>query len=394
MVSVIGVGTGINMMTVKAVEYIKNAQVIIGASRIIESYKEYFKTSEENIYREYNIKNIKDIIKSNDSKNIAILVSGDTGFYSLADSICSALDDVEFVPGISSVNSFFAKIKMPWHDAALVSAHGRTNNIVDIVRRSKKTFVITGNNVTEIADSLKQADYSDLEVYVGSNLDSEDEVIEHTKVADLKNKKYDALTVLLIINENADASVRSGISDDEFIRGDVPMTKSEIRSSIISKLNIKPDDICFDIGAGTGSVTVEMALSAWNGKVFAIEKKQEGIDLINSNIRKFHIGNVQTICGEATEIFNTNELPVPNVAFIGGSDGHLKDILSLLYERNQKIKIVVSAIALETLQTAMNSFKELGKEIEITQISVSKNRGISGLNLMMANNPVYIIKGL
>lgn len=394
MVSVIGVGTGIKMMTVKAVEYIKNAQVIIGASRIIDSYKDYIETSEENIYREYDAKKIKEIIQSNSNKNVAVLVSGDTGFYSLTDSLCGVIDQLEIIPGISSVNSFFAKIKMPWQDAALISAHGRNCNVVDFVRRNQKTFILTGNNICEITDELIQAGFDNLDVYVGSNLDLSDELIEHIKVTDLINRSYDKLTVLLIINDNADASVRSGISDDEFIRGEVPMTKSEIRSSIISKLKIKPDDICYDIGAGTGSVTVEMALSAWNGKVISIEKKQEGIELIKSNIKKFHIGNVQTICGEATEILDKLDLPVPNLAFIGGSDGYLEDILSLLYSLNPNIRIVVSAIALETLQTAMNAFKELGKETEITQISVSKNKGIAGLNLMMANNPVYIIKGL
>lgn len=394
MVSVIGVGTGINMMTVKAIEHIKNAQVIIGASRIIDSYKDYIETSEENIYRVYDAKKIKEIVESNRYKNIAVLVSGDTGFYSLTDSLCCVIEDINIIPGISSVNSFFAKIKMPWQDAALLSAHGRNCNIVDFVRRNNKTFVLTGNNICEIANKLIQAGFDNLDVYVGSNLDSCNELIEHIKITDLINRTYDKLTVLLIINDNADASVRSGISDDEFIRGEVPMTKSEIRSNIISKLNIKPDDVCFDIGAGTGSVTVEMALSAWNGKVIAIEKNQEGIELIKSNIKKFHIGNVQTLCGEATDVLNTNDLPVPNVAFIGGSDRHLKELISLLYDLNPDACIVVSAIALETLQTAMNAFKVLGKETEVTQISVSKNKGIAGLNLMMANNPVYIIKGL
>lgn len=394
MVSVIGVGTGINMMTIKALEHIKNAQVIIGASRIIDSYKDYIETSEENIYREYDAKKIKEIIENKSNKNVAVLVSGDTGFYSLTDSLCGVINDLEIIPGISSVNSFFAKIKMPWQDVALISAHGRNCNVADYVRRNNKTFILTGNNIGEIAGGLIQAGFANLDVYVGSNLDLADELIEHVKVSDLINRIYDKLTVLLITNDNADASVRSGIPDDEFIRGEVPMTKSEIRSNIISKLNIKPEDVCFDIGAGTGSVTVEMALSAWKGKVISIEKKHEGIELIKNNIKKFHIGNVQTICGEATEIINTNDLPVPNVAFIGGSDGHLKELLSLLYDMNPNVCIVISAIALETLQTAMNAFKELGIETEVTQISVSKNKGIAGLNLMMANNPVYIIKGL
>lgn len=390
MVSIIGVGTGTDMMTIKASERIAEAQVIIGASRIVEPYEETAAV----VYREYDATRIKEIVTDNKNMNIAVLVSGDTGFYSLADSLAKELTDVEIIPGISSVNSFFAKLKMPWQDAALISVHGRNKNLVDTVRRNRKTFALTGNNTDEIADRLTAAGFENLAVYAGSNLDSESELIEKVTVAELKGRQYDKLTVLLIINEDYDASVRCGISDEEFIRGEVPMTKAEVRAGIISKLNIKPTDNCYDIGAGTGSVTVEMALAAWDGNVVAIEKKPEGIELINQNIRKFHVGNVYAVCGEATDVLMNADLPVCDVAFIGGSDGHLKEIMTILLKKNPEVRMVVSAIALETLQVAMESFKELGIETEIVQISVSKNRGISGLNLMMANNPVYIIKGL
>ena len=403
MVSIIGVVTGIDMMTIRATELIEKAQVIIGASRIIDSYQQYIETKDKKIFREYDAKEIKRIIEDYNDANIVILVSGDTGFYSLSDSLCKEIRECEVVPGISSVNAFFAKLKLPWQDAALVSVHGRNKNIVDIVRRNRRTFALTGNNISEIANRLIEAGYDSLKVFVGSNLDSENELIECVRVSELLNKAYDNLTVLLIINEEPDASVRSGISDEEFIRGDVPMTKSEVRATIISKLNIKPNEVCYDIGAGTGSVTVEMALSAWEGSVIAIEKKPEGVELIKSNLKKFHIGNTKVLCGEATEVLNAkadeaglvnNELPAADVAFIGGSDGHLREIIMLLLERNPKVRIVVSAIALETLMRAMETFKELEIETEITQLNVSKNKGVAGLNLMMANNPVYIIKGL
>lgn len=391
MISIIGIGTGTDMMTIKASERIGRARVIIGASRLVDLVT---KDRDVIVYKEYDSKKIKEIIGNHMDDEVVVLVSGDTGFYSLADSLVNELEDCEVIPGISSVNAFFAKIKMSWQDAALVSVHGRDKNLVDTVRRNKKTFALTGNNIGEIADKLIEADFANLDVYVGSNLDSDLEIIDKVKVAELKDKSYDKLTVLLIINENADASVRCGISDEEFIRGEVPMTKAEVRANIISKLNIKPCDTCYDIGAGTGSVTVEMALAAWEGSVVAIEKKSEGVELIKKNLNRFHIGNTKVLCGEATEILNDDTLPAADVAFIGGSDGHLKEIMASLIKMNSEVRIVVSAIALETLQTAMESFKELGIETEITQISVSKNRGISGLNLMMANNPVYIIKGL
>lgn len=399
MISIIGTGTGTYMLTMKASERIKNAQVIVGASRIIDSNYVIFDENKQKIIREYDSKKIKEIINEiNDieNTNVAVLVSGDTGFFSLSNSLVTEFsnmesDHIEIIPGISSVSSFFAKVKMPWQDAALISAHGRNCNIVDTVRRNKKTFILTGNNINEIAQNLISAQFENLQVFIGCNLDSSDEIIEHTTVLNLKNKQYDNLTVLLIINESFDNSVRCGIPDDEFIRGEVPMTKSEVRSSIISKLEIKPTDVCFDIGAGTGSVSVEMALSAWAGIVYAIEKKSEGIELINQNLSKFHIGNTVSIQGEATEVLSKTDLPKPDIAFIGGSDGNLKEIISILYNKNPNIRIVITAIALETLNTAINTFKELDTVPEIVQINISKNKGFGNLNLMMANNPVYII---
>ena len=403
MVSIIGVGTGTDMMTISGAKLIERAQVVIGASRIIDSYQDYIDEKDKKIFREYDAKGIKRIVEDYEDANIVILVSGDTGFYSLADSMCKEIKDCNVIPGISSVNAFFAKLRLPWQDAALVSLHGRNRNIVDVVRRNKKTFALTGNNIPEISDRLAAAGFGSLKAYVGSNLDTETEFIDCVRVSELKNREYGNLTVLLIINEEADASVRTGISDEEFIRGNVPMTKSEVRAAIISKLNIKPDEVCYDIGAGTGSVTVELALSAWEGSVIAIEENPEGVELIKNNLQKFHIGNAKVLCGEASEILNAKatetghineELPIPDVVFIGGSGGHLKEILKQVTAKNKAVRIIVSAIALETLSLAMETFRELGKEVEITQLSVSRNKGVAGLNLMMANNPVYLIRSL
>lgn len=394
MVSIIGVGTGIKTITIKAFSRITEAEVIIGASRVIDTHMEVYKLSDKTVYREYDAHKIKEIIGKHKVDDIAILVSGDVGFYSLADALSKEIEEAEIIPGISSVNSFFAKLKMPWQDAAFVSIHGRHSNYVDAVRRNKKTFLLTGNNIDEISDKLTEAGFGQLKVFVGSNLDMEDENILSCSVSELRNKSFKTLTVLLIMNENADASVRCGIPDEEFVRGNVPMTKSEVRANIISKLGIKPDDVCYDIGAGTGSVTVEMALAAWNGLVIAIEKNEEGIKLIKENQAKFHIGNIETICGEATLMLESNDMPAADVAFIGGSDGQLKEIISLLIKRNPDVRILVSAIALETLQLATDIFKEIGKKIDVTQIFISKNKEVSGINLMMANNPIYLIKGI
>lgn len=389
MVTIIGAGTGIDTLTHEGLDAIKSAEVIIGASRLIDTYEEL--VTGKMTYREYDAKRIRALFEEYAGKDIAVLVSGDTGFYSLTEALVTDNEDPRVIPGISSVNAFFAKLHMSWQDVRLISLHGRESNIVDTVRREHKTFALTGGNVPEIADRLIEAGFGELEAYIGSNLGSEDEVIKHCKVSELALQDVSKLTVLLIINPEYDASVRTGIDDDEFIRGDVPMTKSEIRASVISKLGIRPDDICVDIGAGTGSVTVEMALSAWNGRVIAIEKNENAIELIKTNLNKFHIGNTEVILGEASEVLAGIE--TLNVAFVGGSNGRLKEILAHVYAINPDARVVVDAIALETLSAACDCFRAFGMMPEVTQINVAKNRAVGSLNLMMASNPVYLIRG-
>ena len=180
------------------------------------------------------------------------------------------------------------------------------------------------------------------------------------------------------------------IKDSEFIRGKVPMTKEEVRAVSIAKLDIKDTDTCLDIGAGTGSVSIEMACFARNGKVFAIEEKLEAVELIKENIKKFQISNIELTAGKAPD--DLNKIKVDKI-FIGGSGGNLNEIIKYSYEYlNIDGKIVLNFIVLENIFTALESLKKTGfKNIEITQMMISRNKTIKDFNMMVAENPIYII---
>lgn len=180
------------------------------------------------------------------------------------------------------------------------------------------------------------------------------------------------------------------IKDSEFLRGKVPMTKEEVRAVSIAKLDMKDTDICLDIGAGTGSVSIEMARFASKGKVYAIEEKQEAVDLIKENMKKFHISNIEIIEGKAPEVLNKVKA---DKIFIGGSGGNLNEIIRYSYEYlNIDGKIVLNFIVLENIFTALESLKKTGfKNIEITQMMISRNKTIKDFNMMVAENPIYII---
>ena len=388
-INIIGMGMSEKTLTHEALELINEADILIGAKRLINEFAHLNKPS----HNAYLSNDILEIIEKTDAQKIAILVSGDVGFYSAAEKLVDVLKEYEpnLISGISSVSYFFAKCSLPWKNANLISCHGIDTNIVSSVRRNEYTFALTGKNIPELQKELVKYGFGDLKVWVGENLGSDEESIQETKVSQLGGREYSSLTVLIIENPDFDSRIRTGIDDEEFIRGKVPMTKSEVRAVCLSKLSLSPDDIAYDIGCGTGSVTIEMAFSAYDGKIYAFDKNEEAISLLVQNCQKFHLDNVEAICGLAPECLEG--LPVPDVAFIGGSSGNMDEIVKYLYGLNSHMRFVITAISLENAMAALDSLKSVGIDGDIVQVAVSKGKKIADLHMLMAQNPIFIING-
>lgn len=388
-IAIIGIGMSPDTLTLEAKRAVDEAQVLLGASRMVG----YFGDSGKQLVPEYAPERVASAVKSSEAEQFAVLVSGDVGFYSAASGLCEALKafDVRLIPGISSVGYFFARMGRPWQDAAFVSCHGRQANFVDRVRRSGMTFALTGGNIPELMESLCEAGFGELKVTVGENLGLPQERLVCATAQELAKQSFAALAVLAVENPAPDARCPVGIRDDAFVRGEVPMTKSEIRAIIAGELDLKPNSICADLGAGTGSVTVEMALSCWNGHVYACDRNEEAIGLIRENCRNFHIGNVTVLHGDNLDALS--QMPALDAAFIGGSGGEMKELVGLLREKNPHVRIVISAIAPESVADAIEAMNEAGLEPELRQISVARGRKAGRLHLMMAQNPITIISG-
>ena len=185
-----------------------------------------------------------------------------------------------------------------------------------------------------------------------------------------------------------------GINDNKFTRNHenetvVPMTKSEIRAICLSKLMIDDGCVCWDIGAGTGSVTVEMAMAAPKGKVYAVEMKENALELIRANIKKFGLNNVEIVSGKAPEA--CRDLPAPDRVFIGGSSDNAKEIISFVLSKNPDARIVASAVSLESLAEFTSCMKEFGfSDSEVISVQVARSKKAGDYSLMTALNPVYI----
>ena len=389
-VEIVGMGTGQDTLTIEALTAIKDAEVLLGAPRMLHLASDFYGGVTKRMYPYYLPKETADAIAAEDAERFVVLVSGDVGFYSAATELSDALSayDIRFIAGVSTVNAFFAKLRLPWQSAAFVSAHGRETDVVSHVRRNRLTFCLTGNNVRAIGTTLVRAGLGEVKTYVGENLGTEEERIYETSAENLADAA--SLTVLLFQNEAFDDRTPTGLPDSRFTRFEgIPMTKSETRALIMSKLNLSPTSICWDIGAGSGSVTVEMALGAYLGHVYAIERREDSMPLIEQNCASFHIGNVTAICGTAPDALEG--LPIPDAAFIGGSGGEIGNIIAAVLNKNPNARIVITAVTIETVSLSMEALKDAGADTEITQISAARGRKVGGLHLMEAQNPVSII---
>ena len=394
-ITLLGIGMGNQeTLTVQGKKAAKSADLIIGAKRMADAVRE----PGQAVVYEYRSDVIADYIRNHpEYEKVVIALSGDVGFYSGARKLLTALggreSNVEVICGISSVVYFMSEIGLSWDDAKITSAHGKHCNLISMIRHNQKVFSIlgTGTAVAELAGKLVKYHMGEVLLYVGENLSYPDEKIFVKKAEELTNYEGQPLSVVCAFHENPEPALSThGIPDEEFIRGKAPMTKEEVRSVSLSKLRLTEDSICYDVGAGTGSVSVEMALRADQGQVFAIEKKEEAAALLEENKQKFAVDNLEIIKGEASQALEN--LPAPTHAFIGGSSGNLKEIVALLLGKNPQVRIVINCITLETISEALDVLKEYDfQQREVVQLAASRSKEISRYHLMMGENPIYII---
>ena len=390
-VSVVGIGPGNpDFLTVSARNAIRSADCLIGAARMLEQFGETPR------FAAIKPEEIAEIIRNHpEYAQFAVLMSGDTGFYSGTKKLLPLLSDcaVEVCPGISSMQYLCGKLGKDWQDVRPVSLHGREQNLAGALRKNKRIFVLVGgeNGIGRLCERLCNLGFPDAVVSVGEQLSYSDEKITIGTAEELRNRPFARLSAALV--ETKEDSVAShGLPDEAFQRSQeqskpVPMTKREVRSVAISMLSPHRDSICWDIGAGTGSVSIELALLAEIGQVYAVERRSEALSLLEENKRKFAVENLTVIPGFAPEC--CRELPKPSHVFIGGSSGNLPEIVECILSKNPEATIVATAIALETV-AQLTALRSRFWHSEVVCLTAARDRKVGGYALMTGQNPVYI----
>lgn len=390
-INIIGAGMGDkSCLTLEAEKLIRDSDVIIGAESVISGFNAPIKVP---LYKSSEI--IEYIKKTDQGHRISVLFSGDTGFFSGAKTFINDLKeydwDIEIFPGISSVSYFSSRIGKEYDNAKIISIHGRKDmgwqeKVRKAILENEKTFILLSGDedLMEIEPLIPKG----CKAIVGCNLSKKDEEIRELKslLRDTKKGSY----ILFVENpEPSQESLPGFMEDSLFTREKVPMTKAEVRALSIAKLNLSPGAVVYDIGSGSGSVSVQIAKTSSDIQVYAIEKKPEAFALTKKNIEKFDLFNVSAIEGKAPDMLT--DLPAPTHVFIGGSGGNLIPILKEIYKKNSNCTVVITAVTLETLE----EIRSIEKEIKILyynliQLSVSRVKKNGAYNMINSENPVWI----
>ena len=412
-----GIGMGnTDGMTREAYHAFEEAEVIFGAERMLENLPG--KGIKVPYYRADDI--ISYLIEHPQYTKVAAAFSGDSGFYSGAQSMKKALEEANekgilksettILPGISSVSALAARLGVSWNDAVLASIHGRRANVVNLVRKNTKVFLLlSGKNDFEmLVNKFREAGINHVKISAGYRLSYPDEKLFTFYLDEFETKLFDlpeGVYTCLIENEDCEEQILTpGIDDEIFSRTKVPMTKNEVRVLSISRLELTKNAVVYDVGSGTGSVSIECARLSPDIFVFAIEQKEEAANLTKENAARLGLSDqIVVINKKAPEGFE--ELPTPTHVFIGGSSGALSDILSaiqkkLIVKENTKgktdkaskgVRVVINAVSLETIAQITKLIQTYPvKHVQLTQIQASRAHKLGSYNLMQAQNPVLI----
>lgn len=400
-VTIIGAGPGNpDLLSRAALDAIDIADVVIGAHRALVGID-----VPPDVVRCELVKTADIVAALTDAaswQRAVVVMTGDVGLFSGARRLVEALSgdaqvDVRVIPGISSASYLAARLARPWQDWRFVSAHGVACDIVAEAERAGELFLATsgGEDPSRLSGELVQAGFGDARVTVAERLSYPDERITCATASEIAGQTFDDLNVMLIEFAGGAASSRwpyasSGIPDELFIRGDVPMTKQEVRAVALAKLRLTATDTVWDVGAGTGSVSIEAALVARAGSVWAVERNAAGVRLIRENADAFGCGNVHAVPGVAPEALA--KLPVPDAVFVGGSTGELPSIVEAALEKNSQVRLCVPCVTVETLTEACALLTgSRFKEFEACQVSAARAEAVGSHHLMKAQNPVFLV---
>lgn len=399
MIYVIGAGVeGQEGFSKRSLDVIAATDLMMGSERLLDLFPDF---KGEKMVINHNLSGMVERLNKVDG-DVVVLASGDPLFFGVGRYLMRNLSSkkLEFIPNVTSVQFAFAKIKEPWDDSIFVSVHGRgIPEAVDRILANDKAAVLTDekNTPEKIAQEMIKRGRDGYDAWLCENLGASDEQITKTDVKGLLKIEASPLNVLILIKRyetNDEVPLPLfGIPDDKFAHARKLITKEEVRVLTLAKLRLHPGLIFWDIGAGSGSVSIEADRLMSEGKVYSVERNQECVDHIKKNMASFSARNMVLIEEEAPN--GLEDIPDPDRVFIGGSGGNLWQILETVDRRLKPDGIIVlNSITLDTMTAATEFFDNAGYHVEISTVNIARTKPLSDYKMFEALNPVSIMTAI
>ena len=399
-VTIVGIGDdGCSSLTSRALAAVTRAQFLVGGERQLAFFPEF---KGEQVLVKNGVGPVLDRISElSGENNICVLASGDPLFFGIGSLIIRKLgaEHVEVLPHPSSMQWAFARAGIKWDDAVFISLHGRENaSFVTRLRSHAKAAILTDseNSPATIAETLIRYGDTEWQSWVCENLGGTEERIRRFSIPELAGTKdIGPLNVLILMRSDPawrPPPVISYLHEDLFAKR-IPkkglITKREVRLLSLAAMRLSRDSIVWDIGAGSGSVSIEAALIASEGRVYAIETDPEGVEICRENLLAHLVDNVVVIEGRAPEALLS--LPAPDAVFVGGSKGSMREIIDTCLDRlTPGGHLVVNAITLENSAEAYDAFRSRGLTPEVILLQVSRAEPLARYMRYEALNPIQI----
>jgi precorrin-6Y C5,15-methyltransferase (decarboxylating) len=399
-VTIIGMGMGPKDLTAEHLEIINNADILIGGQRLLDYFD---RSTAQKRTIDKNLEGVIDFIKmAMATQSIVVLASGDPLFFGIGARLIGALGakNVHIYPNISSVAAAFARIKEPWNNVRVISLHGRDNVrlLLETLKKENVVAVLTDpkNNPARLAQHLVEEEFVNIKICVVECIGTPEERFAWYDLKRAVEKAFAEpnLVILKRSAENLKGSQRLhlGLPDNYYDHQRGLITKSEVRAITLAKLQLLNNHILWDLGAGSGSVSIEASLLIPSGKVFAIEKNPARIQQIEINKNSFGVKNleiIQTLLPEGLE-----GLPRPDRIFIGGGGRDLGRIINAAVTfLKPEGRVVVNTVLMQNIQTATETLKASKFVTNTVQVQISRSRPMPWGERFDAQNPVWIISG-
>lgn len=385
---------------------IRDADVLVGTARNLDVVGE---SAAEKIATGADLDELVASLTRMEEKRIVVITTGDPLFYGVARYLCERMgkERFEVIPHVSTMQMAFARVKESWDEAYLANLSSvPLTRVIEKTRTAEKVGLFTHESVapSDVAQALldQQIDY--FTAYVCENLGSPDERVTQGELTEIAGQDFALLNVLVLVRKPnvpdrpaSMAGQRLFGNDDETFAQSKPkrglLTPLEVRAIALALLDIGPRSIIWDVGAGSGSVSMEAARLAVDGTSYAIEMDPADHALIRENVKRFGVGNVVPVLGQAPEAWE--ELPDPNAIFVGGTGRVVQRITELAFDRLQSGgRIVVNVGGFDNLAAVHRVLKQVAGDADVRMVNVSVAMNQLDTVRFESRNPTFLISAV